>query len=225
MKISADSIQILKNFSTINSSICIQPGNLIATKSPAGGVFAVAQVAENFDQEIAIFDLPQFLNVWSTFNDPELHITNGKQARIVEDKVVAKYTFAEPSLIPKAPREVADIEPLATFHLKGDQLNRLIKTASAMGLTDLIISGDSGDLKMTATVSKSVSSNSFENVVGQTDNNFKVKILLESIKNINLDYFITVTSRYIKFEADCEKLNIEKLTYWVAIERDVNVSR
>ena len=47
-------VEILKNFCTINKSIVIKPGNQIATLSINKNILAIADVEEAFDSEIAI---------------------------------------------------------------------------------------------------------------------------------------------------------------------------
>ncbi len=57
MKISEDTLSILKNFSALNSNILIKPGSKIRTITPAKNVMGEAIVSESFEHEIGIFDL------------------------------------------------------------------------------------------------------------------------------------------------------------------------
>lgn len=220
MKFCDSTIQVLKNFSSINSCILIQPGNVISTKSADNTVLAVAEVPETFEQAIAIFDLPQFLNVWGMFQSPDLQIVSGKQAKIVEDRTVARYTFAEPSLIPSAPQGVKESETVASFNLKSDQLQRLLKSGAAMGLQDIVIKGNGEHLIISAITLKSVSSNSLDITVGETDATFSVHLQASYMMQIPKNYKITITQRFTKFEADCEGTSLPRLTYWVGNEHD-----
>ena len=72
MKLSEKTLQVLKNFSNINQSILIRPGNVIKSVTELKTIFARAEVPETFEQEFAIYDLPQFLGTISLFSDPEL---------------------------------------------------------------------------------------------------------------------------------------------------------
>ena len=69
-KISSDTLNLLKNFSGINSNILIKPGNTLITLSPMKNVMAKATVNEDFDSQVAIWDLNKFLVTVSLFNDP-----------------------------------------------------------------------------------------------------------------------------------------------------------
>ena len=57
MKLSARTLQILKNFATINPSLLFKPGNVLTTISPAKTMQAKARVTEQFDTQFAIYDL------------------------------------------------------------------------------------------------------------------------------------------------------------------------
>ena len=76
MKISNDTLNILKNFSSINSNILIKPGNTIVTLSPMKNVMAKAVVNEDFDTQIAIWDLNKFLGTVSLYNDPNFEFND-----------------------------------------------------------------------------------------------------------------------------------------------------
>ena len=49
MEISAETVNVLKNFSGINGNIVIRPGNKIMTISEAKNILAEAEVKETFD--------------------------------------------------------------------------------------------------------------------------------------------------------------------------------
>ena len=48
MKITKQTIDILRNFSTINSSILVKPGSKLETISPMKNILAKSEVAENW---------------------------------------------------------------------------------------------------------------------------------------------------------------------------------
>jgi hypothetical protein len=219
MKFTPDTLSLLKNFSTINASILIEPGNIISTAAQSKTVFAVAEVPEVFDQQLAVHNLPEFLNVFSMFHDPVLDLNDGRQAAIREGKVVVRYTFAEPSLITKAPKKIQDVAPVTAFELKANQLQALMKAAQVMGLPDLVIRGDGSHLHIGAADTKSSSTNSYNIEVGQTDANFKAIFKLENYKQVIRDYRVTVTNRFTKFESIDDRAAF-KVTYWIAVQQE-----
>ena len=75
MKLSKQSIEILKNFNTINSNLHIVPGRDQVTVSPMKNIMVEAKFEEDFPVEFAIWDLSKFLGTLSLFEDPLLHST------------------------------------------------------------------------------------------------------------------------------------------------------
>ena len=77
MKLSNETVSVLKNFSTINQNLVIKGGNKIATMSAMKNIVAKAEVLEEFPQEFAIYDLNEFLSAISLFSKPELEFQEG----------------------------------------------------------------------------------------------------------------------------------------------------
>ena len=72
MKLSSNTTSVLKNFATINQNLMIKEGNTIATMSAMKNIVAKAEVEESFPQEVAIYDLNEFLGALSLFSSPIL---------------------------------------------------------------------------------------------------------------------------------------------------------
>ena len=52
MIISPRTIQLLKNFSTINQSLVVKPGGVLSTMSPGRTVLAYARIDEDFEVHV-----------------------------------------------------------------------------------------------------------------------------------------------------------------------------
>ena len=72
MKLSNGTINVLKNFSTINQNLVIKEGSDISTMSAMKKIVAKAKVEEDFTKEFAIYDLNEFLSALSLFGTPDL---------------------------------------------------------------------------------------------------------------------------------------------------------
>ena len=70
MQISSETLNILKNYSSICSNLYVKPGNKIRSLAPTMNVMAEATVPEDFPVEFGIYDLSQFLSTVSLFKDP-----------------------------------------------------------------------------------------------------------------------------------------------------------
>ena len=62
MKLSDNTLTVLKNFAGINNSILVKEGNRLRTISVAKNILAEADIKEDFPRDFAIYDLNQFLN-------------------------------------------------------------------------------------------------------------------------------------------------------------------
>ena len=65
MKLSEQTVSILKNFSTINQNLVIKQGSEISTMSAMKNIVSKAKVDETFPVEFAIYDLNEFLSAMS----------------------------------------------------------------------------------------------------------------------------------------------------------------
>lgn len=65
MKLSSETLAILKNFATINPGIVFKEGNTLSTMSQQKNILADAIVNETFNYTFGIYDLNNFLSVIS----------------------------------------------------------------------------------------------------------------------------------------------------------------
>ena len=84
MKLSENTLTVLKNFAGINNSILVKQGNKLRTISVAKNILAEANITEEFPREFAIYDLNQFLNGLSLHQDPDLDFTEESYINIRE---------------------------------------------------------------------------------------------------------------------------------------------
>ena len=70
MKLSDKTINLLKNFSTINQSILFKHGSKLRTISVMKNILAEATITEELPQDFGIYDLGQFLNGMSLHQSP-----------------------------------------------------------------------------------------------------------------------------------------------------------
>ena len=73
MKLSNDTKDVLKNFSTINQNLLVKSGNTINTMSAMKNIVAKATIPDTFSSEFAIYDLNEFLSALSLFKSPDLN--------------------------------------------------------------------------------------------------------------------------------------------------------
>ena len=67
MKLSSDTVTVLRNFSDINQNILFKVGNKLKTMSTMKNIVAKAEIKEDIEQEFGVYDLPEFLRAIDSF--------------------------------------------------------------------------------------------------------------------------------------------------------------
>ncbi len=224
MKINQNTLDILKNFSEINTNILIKPGTELSTISTMRNIFAKATIAEAFDSEFGIYDLNEFLAVVSSTHNPELSLQDKYMTISAEgSKSKVKYFYSDPSVIVSPTKEVNMPEADVSFSLSQANLTQLQKMAAILKTPDLALEGTKGgNIVLKVCDKKNDTSNNFDIVVGENataDYTFYFKV--ENMKMISGDYDVSVSSKSISHFKNT-KLPIE---YWIALEPDSTISK
>ena len=100
MKLSNETVTVLKNFSTINQNLVIKEGTELTTMSALKNIVARATVKDTFPQEVAIYDLNEFLSLIksSVFFGAEYEFNQDK-VTLAKDKAKSSYFYADPSTV------------------------------------------------------------------------------------------------------------------------------
>ena len=217
MKLSEKTLNILKNFSSINQSILVKQGNQLRTISVAKNILAEAEIKEDFPRDFAIYDLNQFLNGLSLHQDPEMDFSPDSYLSIREGKRRVKYFYADPNVIISPPeKEIQLPSQDVCFQLDSVTLEKLLKAAAVYQLPDLCAVGEGGVVKLVVRDKKNDTSNEFAIVVGETDKEFTFNFKVENIKIIPGAYDVVVSSKLLsKFTNSTHDLK-----YYIALEPD-----
>ena len=217
MKLSDNTLSLLKNFSTINQSILFKQGSKLRTISVMKNILAEATVDEELPKDFGIYDLNQFLNGLGLHQSPELDFENDGHVVIKEGKMRSKYFFADPNVIITPPdKEITLPTEDVSFELSTQQLDKLLKAAGIYQLPDLAVIGEAGVVKLLVRDKKNDTSNDFSIVVGETDNKFTFNFKEENLKIIPGTYNVVVSSKLLsKFTSEDYDL-----TYYIALEPD-----
>lgn len=212
MKLDQKTVQILKNFSTINPSLMFREGSTITTVSPQKTIMATANIAEVIPKEFAIYDLSRFLGVLSLFDQPELEIGDSSM-NISSGKQKVQYTFADPRMIVTSNAKGVDMpDAEISFSLKADDLQRVTKALAVLQLPEIAVTGRDGELFIEAIDSKNPTTDSYKVYLKDTDRDFRAIFKAENIKIMSSDYQVRISFKGIaEFKSDVVK-------YWIATE-------
>jgi len=217
MKLSDNTLTILKNFAGINNSILVKQGNKLRTISVAKNILAEAEIKEEFPRDFAIYDLNQFLNGLGLHQDPDLDFKEESYLTIREGKRRVKYFFADPQVIISPPeKEITLPSEDVHFQLDSTSLEKLLKAAAVYQLPDFCVVGNAGAVKLVVRDKKNDTSNEYAITVGETDKEFTFNFKVENIKIIPGAYDVGVSSKLLsKFQNTQHNLK-----YYIALEPD-----
>ena len=217
MKLSDNTLTILKNFAGINNSILVKEGTKLRTISVAKNILAEADISEEFPRDFAIYDLNQFLNGLSLHQDPDLDFKEESYLSIREGKRRVKYFFADPNVIIAPPEKEINLPSQdVCFQLDSTSLEKLVKAAAVYQLPDLSAVGEAGVIKLVVRDKKNDTSNEYAIVVGETDQDFIFNFKVENIKIIPGAYDVVVSSKLLSQFTNTRY----NLTYYIALEPD-----
>jgi gp45 sliding clamp, C terminal len=220
MKLSNETLTILKNFSTINSGIYFKQGNTISTVSPQKNILADAEIQETIPQNFGIYDLTNFLAVISMFKDGAELEFDDKNVIIkgMGGRSKIKYRFTEPSMIVVAPDTRPKLPSVdVEFTLSKEVFDWILRSASVLNSPNIAIESD-GELVNLVTFDVSDSSAHTNSVVlsdvNTEDKKYRLIFKTENIKMLPGNYSVEISSKGIAKFTESEK----GLVYFVTLE-------
>ena len=147
MKLSKETLNILKNFSTINSGIMLKEGNFIMTRAVNGTTYAEATIADTIDFEVAIYELNGFLSILSLVNeDAEISQAPDGNIKIADARSTIFWPAADPSTIvlPNKPIPFPTASVIVDF--KGEDLQQLMRVSRGLQIDTIAITNTDGKI-------------------------------------------------------------------------------
>lgn len=214
MKLSKETLQLLKNYASINTNLLIKPGNKISTWSVHKTVLSEAVVQEKFEHTFGIYDLNEFLGTLSLFEEPELEFKD-EFVTIRSGKASLKFIASQPDILFVPDKSPKVSNPLVEFTLSAGDLTMINKTASVLKVPDVSFVGRDGELKVVVQDKKNPSGNTFEHILGETDKTFQLNLRIDNFKMLNDSYDVSVYQGASKFSS-----TTTDLVYFLAVEAD-----
>ena len=218
VKISKETLSVLKNFSQLNSNLLVKQGNMINTITGAKNVMAEATIEENFEVEFGIWDLNKFLGTVSLFDSPSFEFGE-KSVRISGNNGSAvTYYYSEPSLLSTVNKKVQMPESVISFEFTESMFSDLQRAASVLALPDLCIRSEGTNIVAVALDKKDPTSNQYAVELANYDDNatFNFNFKIENLKMLAGDYQVDICESVV---SSFTNKNVD-VKYWIALETD-----
>lgn len=214
MKISNETLSLLKNYAGINTNILFRQGNVIGTVSPGKNIFSRATVTETFPREIAIYDLNTLLALLTLMEDQDVDFGEAS-IKVSKDGSKFEYFYSDPGTVTAAPDKNLEIEPVWSFDLSADAISMLLRAASITSAPIISIVSDGAQVQLKVGDPTNSSANSYTKTIS-TDPApvFDCRVKTENLKVLSDNYTVTLgKKRAMEF-----KSKGRELVYYIAMD-------
>ena len=218
MKLSKDTLDTLKNFATINTNILVREGNTLSTISTGKNIFARAEIKETFPREFAVYDLNSLLSLLTVMEDTDVDFGD-ESLKVTKGSSVFEYFYADPNIIVSAPDKSIEVDNFFQFDLTKEDIDMILKAAAITAAPMLSVIGDGTQVVITVGDPATPKSNSFRQVIGQTDKKFDARLAVENFKVIPGSYSVILSEKKFMF-LESSKGDTK---YWLALERSSEI--
>ena len=217
--ISKRTLDILKNFASINSGIIVNEGNTLNTLSSTKNIMAEAKVNETFPKQFAIWDLNKFLGTVSLFKDPEF-VFEDNYIAVASGKSSVRYYYCDPRLVTSTNKKITMPKSVVQFDLTAKDFSEVIKAASVLQVGQLCVRSteDGSKIELAAVDKSDTTSNFYSLVVGDntTGATFEFIFDVDNLKILPGDYTVAISEKVVSSFSNKN----EPLIYWIALNAD-----
>jgi len=212
MKIDNDTIEILKNFSLINSQIYVKKGNVIRSMERGKTILAESKLPFTFDVDFAIYDLNKFMTALNLFKEPELTFKE-KCVTIHDSNKSLNYFYANVETLDdntiKALNEIKKTDTLDELDISFETLSNVRNISSVIEYDEFHIQAEGGEISFNCFKKNNPSAGNFKEVVGKTDKTYNISA--NKIKH----RFYKDSYKMIVYDTGITKFVGDKVSYWV----------
>jgi hypothetical protein len=217
--LSEDTINVLKNFATINPNLVFTPGQKVKTISESKTILAQADIVEDMPKEFGVYDLNEFLSVYNLVEQPTLEFEDKSVLINGTNNQVVRYFFSEIEILTTPQKDIQMPDAELGFTLTDEILNQIRKAAAVLGHTELSLKGDNGVITASVVDTKDNTSNSFSYELDRDNACVESFNFIVSIPNLKLlpgDYFVSISSKLISNWTN----NNYPIEYFIALEKN-----
>lgn len=219
MKLSNETLSVLKNFGVINQGIFFKKGKTLKTVSPHKNILAEVTIAEEVPSDFGVYDLNNFLSVVSLHKDDPSFEFDDKHVVIVGNKGRSKikYRFCEPTMITLPPDKTINMpDTEISFDLSSEDFDWILRAASVLSSPHVAVDSDGKTVNVVCLdlQNDAAHTDSLEIAKGNGDT-YRMTFKTENLaKLLAGSYTVSISSKGISL---FENKSL-KLRYWVTTE-------
>ena len=226
MNLSNDTLNVLKNFASINPNIVFQPGQKLKTISESKTIMAQADIVEDMPKEFGIYDLNEFLSVFNLIENPGLEfedksvlVSTAEGGSQISNNQKVRYYFSETDILTSPSKDIQMPSSELGVNLSEDILNQIRKAAAVLGHTELSLNGTNGLVTASVVNTQDSTSNSYTIELDKDNsckNDFNFIVSIPNLKLLPGDYFVSISSKLISNWTNSNY----PVDYFIALEKN-----
>jgi hypothetical protein len=219
MKLSNDTLSVLKNFGAINQGILFKKGKTLKTVSSHKNILAEVDIAEEIPVDFGVYDLNNFLSVVSLHKDDPTFEFDEKHVLIVGNKGRSKlkFRFCQPNMIVTPPeKQLTMPDPEISINLTSEDFDWIMRAAAVLASPHIAVESDGTKVNLITLdlQNDSAHSDALEIAEGNGDK-YRMIFKTENLTKIMPgSYGVKISSKGISHFKN-EKLSLQ---YWVSTE-------
>jgi len=215
MKLSNETLTVLKNFSSINQGIQFKKGKKLSTVSSSKTVLAQAQLKDDFPKEFCIYDLNEFLSVHGLYKDSEIDFTDS-DVIFKNGKRSSNYRMTAKEMIVTPPEKEITLPSIdCEFTLTAEDYADVIKATSILSSPNIAVQSDGDTINIVSFDAENNAAHTNTIEVGQGNGKkYNIVFKTENIKLISGTYDVKISFKGIGHFKNTK----DDIQYWIAFE-------
>jgi len=215
MKLSNETLTVLKNFSSINQGIQFKQGKKLSTVSSSKTVLATANLKDDFPKEFCIYDLNEFLSVQGLYKDCEIDFTDS-DVIFKSGKRSGNYRMTAKEMIVTPPEKEINLPSVdCEFTLTAEDYDAIMKASSILSSPNIAVKSDGETINVVSFDASNDAAHTNTVEVGQGNGKkYSIVFKTENIKLISGTYDVKISFKGIGHFKNTK----EDIQYWIAFE-------
>lgn len=220
MKLSDNTLTVLKNFGSINPGIYFSKGKVLKTVSSHKNILAQATISDEITSDFGIYDLNEFLSVVSLYKD-DLNVEFDSKNVVLtglKGRSNTKYRTCDKNNIVAPPdKELQMPAPEISFEMSSEDFEWILRTANVLGSPQVAIQSDGKEVSIVTLDLSNDAAHQQSLVISTNGTGSKYKMIFKA-ENISKvmpgSYDVKISSKGISHFTN-KKFPIQ---YWVTTE-------
>jgi len=220
MKLSNETLSVLKNFGAINQGIMFKKGKTLKTVSSHKNILAEVDISEEIPTDFGVYDLNNFLTVVSLHKEDPSFEFDSQHVVICGNKGRSKikYRFCDPTMIVLPPEKQLQMpDPDISFDLTTEDFEWIMRAANVLSSPHIALDSDGSKIVLVTLDLQNDSAHTESLEMGDNTTGTKYRMIFKTenlSKVLPGAYQVNISSKGIAHF----KSKTRPLQYWVTTE-------